>query len=120
MGIWGIFDKQTGKLITSQEQLDLLKGDEKDPEFHCNALGSKFHVGNVILHLDSCDVFMMVFNTQIDHQTTHPTKKITGNGFGGNLNSCVKSSQILKTVAVALKKVSSCRGDLSEEDWQVV
>ena len=63
---------------------------------------------------------MMVFNTQIDHQTTHPTVKLTGSGFGGNFTRCAISSQISRTVASALRKISSCRGDMSEEEWEVV
>ncbi len=119
LGCWGILEEKTGRLITSQERMKLLKLNE-EPGFHCNALGAKFQVGPVIVELDSADVVTMVFNTQIDHQTTHPTIKPPGSGFGGNFTRCAISSQISRTVASALRKISSCQGDMSKEEWEVV
>ena len=118
LGFWGIVEK-TDRLITHQERLNLLKLNE-DPQFHCNALGVKFHVGNVTVKLDSADVVTMVFNSQIYHQTTHPDKKLNHSGFGRNFTRCATSTQISKTVAVALRKIASFRGDLSDEEWRIV
>ena len=118
LAFWGILEARNGQLITSQERMKLLKLKE-DPEFDCNALGAKFHVVNVVIELDSADLVTMVFNTQIDHQTTHPTIKPTGSGFGGNFTRCAISSQISRTVASALRKISSFRGDMSGEEWEV-
>ena len=119
LGFWGIVEEKTGRLITHQERLNLLKLN-KDPQFHCNALGAKFHVGNVTVELDSADVVTMVFNSQIYHQTTHPTNQSTQSGFGRNFTRCATSTQISKTVAVALRKIASFRGDLSEAEWRIV
>ena len=119
LGFWGTVEEQTGQPITSQKKLKLLKLDE-DHEFHCNSLGEKLHVGNVTVELDSADVFTMVFNTQIDHQTTHPDKKLTQSGFGQNFTRCATSTQISKPVPVALRKIASFRGDLSEAEWSLV
>ncbi len=60
----------------------------------------------------------MVFNTQIYDQTTNPKKKKTGSGFGGNFTRCATSSQISKTVALALEKISSFRADMSPGEWK--
>lgn len=116
LGFWGIVDKNTGRLITSQERQSLLQRAQQ-PESHCNALGAKFHIGNITVHLDSADVVMMVFNTQILHQTTHPDLQSGGDCFGGNLTRCATSSQISKTSALALGKIANCRGDMGDEEW---
>lgn len=116
LDFWGIVENQNGQLIRSQEESDLLKHAHQSG-LHWNALGSKFYFGNVTVLLYSADVFMMVFNTEIPHQKTHPDYQRSGGDFAQNLTRCATSSQISKTVSSSLKRISDCGGDMKEDTW---
>ena len=116
LGFWGIVDQQTGRLISSQERLNLLR-EARKAGFHCNALGAKFHVGKLTVDLDAADVVTMVFNTRFHHQTTHLDNKRSSGGLGANFTRCAMSNQITKSAAIALHKVAGCRGGLGEKKW---
>ena len=78
-------------------------------------MGAKFHIGNVVVHLDEADVVAMNFNSHFHHFTSHPD--LQDNSSDSDITRCATSNQTSKTIVTALEKISNVRGDLSEEDW---
>ena len=81
----------------------------------CNGLGAKFHIGNVVVHLDEADVVAMTFNSHVRHFTTHPD--LQNDAYDSEITRCGTSNEIAKTVVTALDKIANVRGDLSDVEW---
>lgn len=113
LGVWGLVNTKSGKLISSSERNILIQQNQQG--LVCDALGAKFHIGNVVIELDQADVVFMTFNSHIPHFTSHPD--ILGGSIGQDVTRVATSSQISQTISKALEKISNIRGDLGEEEW---
>ena len=113
LGTWALVESKTGQLISSDRRKKLIH-DQKHGSV-CNALGAKFHIVNVVLHLDEADFVAMTFNSHVRHFTSHPD--LQDNSSDSEITRCSTSNQTSKTIVTALEKISNVRGDLSEEDW---
>ena len=113
LGVWGLVKSTYGQLISSEERRYLIE--QKNKGYFCEALGAKFHIGNVVVDLDSADVVMMTFNSKVDHYTSHPTN--TGGSLGSDVTRSATSHQISRSVAIALRELCNVGDDFSVEEW---
>ena len=81
----------------------------------CNGLGAKFHIGNVIVHLDEADVVAMNFKRNVNNFNTNNNLK--NDEYDSEITRCGKSNQIAKNFVTALDKSANVGGNLSDVEW---